>query len=98
MYHSITIGTKNTWDDWHLIPKSRPLVNPPSVKTNVVDIPGGDGALDLSTALSGRLQLHVLHDVGTFRKIEAFGLRCAKRDAVQLLGEFRLHALFMTGV
>lgn len=54
MYHSITIGTKNTWDDWHLIPKSRPLVNPPTVKTNVVDIPGGDGALDLSTALSGR--------------------------------------------
>lgn len=54
MYHSITIGTKNTWNDWHLIPKSRPLVNPPSVKTNFVEIPGGDGALDLSTALSGR--------------------------------------------
>ena len=54
MYHSITIGTKNTWDDWHLIPKSRPLFNPPQVKTNYVDIPGGDGVLDLTTSLSGR--------------------------------------------
>lgn len=54
MYHSITIGDKNTWDDWHLIPTTRPLFNPPTVKTNLVDIPGGDGALDLTTALSGR--------------------------------------------
>lgn len=54
MYHSITIGDKNTWDDWHLIPATRPLFNPPSVKTNMVDIPGGDGVLDLTTALAGR--------------------------------------------
>ena len=54
MYHSVTFGTKNTWDDWHLIPTSRPLFNPPSVKTNLIEIPGGDGALDLTTALAGR--------------------------------------------
>ncbi len=54
MYHSITIGNKNTWDDWHLIPATRPLFNPPSVKTNMVNIPGGDGVLDLTTALAGR--------------------------------------------
>lgn len=36
MYHSITIGEKNTWDDWHLIPTSRPLVNPPSVNTHLI--------------------------------------------------------------
>lgn len=54
MYHSITLGDKNTWDDWHLIPKSRPLFNPPSVKTNYVEIPGGDGSLDLTTILAGR--------------------------------------------
>ena len=28
MYHSITIGDKNTWDDWHLIPATRPLFHP----------------------------------------------------------------------
>lgn len=54
MYHSITIGDKNTWDDWHLIPTTRPLFNPPTVKTNMIDIPGGDGVLDLTTALTGR--------------------------------------------
>lgn len=54
MYHSITIGTKNTWDDWHLIPTSRPVFNPPPVKTNLIEIPGGDGVLDLTTALAGR--------------------------------------------
>lgn len=54
MYHSITIGEKNTWDDWHLIPTSRPLFNPPTVKTHLVDIPGGDGVLNLTNALAGR--------------------------------------------
>lgn len=54
MYHSITLGEKNTWDDWHLIPASRPLLNPPAVKTSVIEIPGGDGAIDLTTALAGR--------------------------------------------
>lgn len=54
MYHSITLGEMNTWDDWHLIPKSRPHINPPMVKTNYIEIPGADGILDLTTALSGR--------------------------------------------
>lgn len=54
MYHSITIGNKNTWDDWHLVSTSRPLVNPPSVKTHYVDIPGGDGSMDLTEAISGK--------------------------------------------
>lgn len=54
MYHSITFGDKNTWDDWHLIPTSRPLFTPPAVKTQLVDIPGADGALDLTESLTGR--------------------------------------------
>ena len=53
MYHSITIGDKNTWDDWHLIPTSRPLFNPPPFKAEYVEIAGGDGVLDLSTTMSG---------------------------------------------
>lgn len=53
MYHSVTYGEKNTWEDWHLIPKSRPLFNPPEVKTNYVDIPGANGSLDLSEVLTG---------------------------------------------
>lgn len=52
-YHSITIGDKNTWDDWHLVPTSRPLVPPPHVNASYVTIPGSNGALDLTEALTG---------------------------------------------
>lgn len=43
----------NTWDDWHLIPTSRPTVPPPEVYTNYVDLPGSHGKLDLSEYLTG---------------------------------------------
>ena len=53
MYYSITFGEKNTWEDWHIVPASRPLVNPPAVKTEYLDVPGADGSLDYTEALSG---------------------------------------------
>lgn len=53
MYHSITFGNKNTYDDWHLVPSSRPLFAPPPVKTNYLDIPGSNGQLDLTDVLNG---------------------------------------------
>lgn len=53
MYHSITFGDKNTFDDWHLIPTSRPVIAPPALRSQTVDIPGGFGSLDLSEALAG---------------------------------------------
>ena len=53
MFHSITFGEKNTWDDWHLVPSSRPVFSSPSKKTASVDIPGGNGAVDLSESVSG---------------------------------------------
>lgn len=53
MYHSVTFGKKNTWDDWRLVPASRPVFNPPAQKVKTVDIPGGNGVIDLSQALTG---------------------------------------------
>lgn len=57
-FHSITfIGEsswKNTWDDWHLVPSSRPLVEPPEVKTVFKENEGGDGSLDLTTSLTAK--------------------------------------------
>lgn len=53
MYHSITFGNKNTWNDWHLIPTSRPVFGLPSLKKKTLDIQGGDGILDLTEALTG---------------------------------------------
>lgn len=48
MYHSVTIGTKNTWEDWRLIPSSPPFVAPPPVRKNMVELPGGNGSIDLT--------------------------------------------------
>ena len=53
MYHSVTFGEKNSWEDWHLIPTSRPVINPPEAKTMTIDIPGESGVLDLSESLTG---------------------------------------------
>jgi len=42
----------NTYTDWHLVPLSRPVVNPPSPKTNIIDIPGANGSIDLTESLN----------------------------------------------
>lgn len=44
----------NTWDDWHLIPSSKPSIAAPGVVTKFIEIPGADGMLDLSDYLTGR--------------------------------------------
>lgn len=54
MYHSVTFGEKNSWTDWHLVANSRPVISPPKVKTQYVDIPGADGSIDLTDSLAGR--------------------------------------------
>lgn len=67
MYHSIQLipdskqlynsnnklNGRNTWSAWHLIPSSRPVFIPPAFKSNYIDIPGGNGTIDVSTILSG---------------------------------------------
>lgn len=53
MYHSVTFGDKNTWDDWKLVAAERPFIAPPTPKTNMVDIPGASSQLDFSEELTG---------------------------------------------
>lgn len=53
MIQSITFGDKNTWDDWKMLPTERPVFAPPKPKTTYIDVPGGNGALDLSESLTG---------------------------------------------
>lgn len=50
--YSVNFGDKNSYDDFNLLlrPKTRPF---PTPKTNYVSIEGGDGDLDLTTALTG---------------------------------------------
>lgn len=44
---------KNTYYDWHLVPLSRPVINPPQQKTYIIDIPGANGSIDLSESITG---------------------------------------------
>ena len=51
--HSLIISGKNTWDTWHMAPKTRPYVAAPPVKEEYVDVPGADGSLDYTEVLTG---------------------------------------------
>lgn len=44
----------NTFDDWGLIQINAPIITPPEIETDYVNIPAMDGFLDLSEALIGR--------------------------------------------
>lgn len=72
----LTVNSEiNTWDDWHLVPSSRPLFNPPEQKVVSVDIPGTDGYIDLSNTLTnfplfqnrtGSIEFIVVNDYGNW--------------------------------
>lgn len=89
MYHSMTIipdgediynasgklNGINTWDDWHLMPASRPLIVPPGIRTEYIEIPGMDYIIDLSdyfndrviyTARGGSLEFYVMNGYGSW--------------------------------
>ena len=46
-----TMAAINTWRDLHLIPTSKPYVNPPEVNFNIVSVPGSNRVLDLTNYL-----------------------------------------------
>ena len=52
MRNTITIGDKNTFDDWHMFSATKLVVNPPQPKFNYVDILGLSGSLDFTEALT----------------------------------------------
>lgn len=86
MYHSLIINGYNTWENWGLVPETRPLVAPPKVKTNYIDIPGADGALDYTSFQSG---VHYQNREGSWKFIvhndNTNGLTWAERYS-QLIG------------
>lgn len=53
MYHSLIISGKNTYDEWGMVPTSRPVVDPPEVKENYADLPASHGVLDYTSVLLG---------------------------------------------
>lgn len=43
----------DTWEDFHLIPASRPTINVPNANTKFITIPGNSSPIDLSEYLTG---------------------------------------------
>lgn len=69
MSRNIEIGDKKTFDDWGLILTSQDI-GMPAPKTNYVDIPHGDGAIDLTQALTGEIKYSNRNGSFTFDLLE----------------------------
>lgn len=81
MYHSLDFKmlskseaqsiSFNTYKDLFLVPTSRPVINPPAVKTKTIEVPGANGSIDLTDSLTpypvynnrtGSIEFAVLND------------------------------------
>ena len=51
--HAIT-NSKNTWNDWFLIPASRPVIVTSPINTEYIEIAGRDGKIDATDWVAGR--------------------------------------------
>lgn len=94
MYHSIkfdvlsildnsVVSTYNTYEDWFLVPTSRPVITIPAPKLNMVDIPGASGKLDLTYVLTkyplydnrtGSINFAVLNEHPGYRWIDIYNM------------------------
>lgn len=53
MQHDVFFDDISAYDAWGLILASPPVIAPPEVKTKLLESPGMDGAIDLTTAIRG---------------------------------------------
>lgn len=52
----VKFDDKHSYFHWGLMFKSRPVISPPTPKTKYVEVPGADGAIDMTDALTGYTQ------------------------------------------
>ena len=52
----VTFDNRHSYWDWGLMLKNPPEISAPEPKTHYVDIPGAHGSLDLTEALTGKVQ------------------------------------------
>lgn len=51
--YGVTFNGLHSFRNYRLLPTSAPVITPPEVKTHYVEVPGADGSLDLTEALTG---------------------------------------------
>lgn len=49
----VKIGSKHTYDEWGAFLARSPVIGQPEAKTSYIDVPGGNGSIDLTEALTG---------------------------------------------
>lgn len=52
--HGITINGLHTYNDLGMVAQEIPVIAPPPLKVQTLEIPGADGSIDLTQALAGR--------------------------------------------
>lgn len=80
--HSVYFDDYNSWDEWHMIPTSRPSIVTPAMVENTVEVPGMNGSLDLSEALTGYPLFNNRSGSITFMFINGYGNWVERRDSV----------------
>lgn len=56
MRDGVMLNGKHSLADYGMVVKDRPIIGPPEPKTATVDVPGSDGVLDMTEAITGEVK------------------------------------------
>lgn len=85
MYHSVTFDSRNTYTNWHLVPEGIPIIAMPEQKKQTVEVPGGDGVLDLSMSLTKYPLYNRRSGELTFRVLDGYDTQTIRDNMAQYL-------------
>lgn len=69
--NGVTIGGKHSYTDYGLYMRSAPEISPPTPRILTVDIPGGNGSIDMTESLTGDVRYKTRKIKMTFTVIDA---------------------------
>lgn len=68
-FQGVKFGDKHSYDDWGLMLTAPPIIPPPAAKTNLVEIPGGNGYINMTEALAGEPTYSTRETTFSFMKV-----------------------------
>lgn len=74
---------KHSFEDFNLFPRTKPVIEPPKPKTLTVEIPGANGVIDFTEALTGTVQY--ANREGTFEYVFPYDRKLWDSEYHQLL-------------
>lgn len=82
-FWGVTIGDKHTFDDWGLYMLNKPVIQPPKPKTIYIDVPGSDGVLDMTEAITGDVQYDMRTIKMEFQLLNDLSLWASKYSTIR---------------